>query len=669
MSTPTPQDGAAPASLDLEAIELAMSTVGGDSMQKVLGSIRPLIAEVRRLLAVDACTEFSHVLNEERTGCRCGFFDANRDLANLAAPLESPRPTTAPAVDLTKEIAAIRTYIAKSALYYLDEGKPKRKEAHEMAEWGLSRIQHYTRPAAPQEESRGEPGRQIVSCALLSMPKDPVKRAAMIHAMAGDRCPDCEANLLLWEGTHTSNLLGPTIIYRDWEAEEQAKDCQKCFGLGRVNFRNTSPTGAPEEAPSPAPAAQGPITEEEIERMAAMAVEDGIAIDRSMRQAPQSKPMEPAPARAFYPHKIYLDAGTRRWWLSGESDEQGPIEDRFQGYEIYGTRPAEAPKPAPMEVQVPDDNESLDPRYGKPHPMSIMKCPYISIEGTPYLVQSAVWEVIGQQHHSLMENHRIIRTIRASLRALCEGLKIENLEAALESTPENLKWLGQQIRERAEAGVRDMHTKEAKPIHEAPREWMVMGEHTPDGYWIVEEPPMGPNKIRVREVLRDEGASPESSTIPNPRVAAPPSPDLDMKAEMLNLGAAYGSNLILIHDLRKAAEQGMRAINQTQAAIAKGQAAWPYVGRLLGAAFRELEAQVTRAKDRPPSPETPAAISLLDGYALRHPDRPCPIVFSDPEDAWKYFHDQFEKDALVGPKEAWTVYPIYRSVLPPQEKA
>lgn len=123
---------------------------------------------------------------------------------------------------------------------------------------------------------------------------------------------------------------------------------------------------------------------------------------------------------------------------------------------LSATPSEKAPKPAPMEVQPRDpmdDNESLDPRYGTPHALHIMKPTSLDIDGQSYRVESAVWEKVGQQHHSLMENHRIIRAIRASLRALCEGLQIENVEAAVLSTPENLKWLGQQIRERAEAGA------------------------------------------------------------------------------------------------------------------------------------------------------------------------------------------------------------------------
>lgn len=53
---------------------------------------------------------------------------------------------------------------------------------------------------------------------------------------------------------------------------------------------------------------------------------------------------------------------------------------------------------------------------------------------------------------------------------------------------------------------------------------------------------------------------------------------------------------------------------------------------------------------------------VLDGYALRHAKAPCPIVFADPEDAWKYLHDQHSRGNLVGKKEEWEVYPLYRTV-------
>ena len=39
------------------------------------------------------------------------------------------------------------------------------------------------------------------------------------------------------------------------------------------------------------------------------------------------------------------------------------------------------------------------------------------------------------------------------------------------------------------------------PAPAEPREWIVMGINTDSGYWSVEGPPVGPNKIRVREVL------------------------------------------------------------------------------------------------------------------------------------------------------------------------
>ena len=56
-------------------------------------------------------------------------------------------------------------------------------------------------------------------------------------------------------------------------------------------------------------------------------------------------------------------------------------------------------------------------------------------------------------------------------------------------------------------------------------------------------------------------------------------------------------------------------------------------------------------------------IQVLEGYALRHINSPCPIVFADPEDAWKYLHDQYPKGSLVGKKEEWRVYPVYRREL------
>jgi hypothetical protein len=66
--------------------------------------------------------------------------------SNTAAP-PCPPPTAPAPVDLTKEIEAIRAYIGRSKLYYLEDGKKNREEILEMAQWGLSRIQHYTRPS------------------------------------------------------------------------------------------------------------------------------------------------------------------------------------------------------------------------------------------------------------------------------------------------------------------------------------------------------------------------------------------------------------------------------------------------------------------------------------------------------------------------------------------
>ena len=57
---------------------------------------------------------------------------------------------------MEKEIVAIRNYIASSALFYLEEGKKNRDEKHEMAQWGLSRIQARLRPTITPSPERQE---------------------------------------------------------------------------------------------------------------------------------------------------------------------------------------------------------------------------------------------------------------------------------------------------------------------------------------------------------------------------------------------------------------------------------------------------------------------------------------------------------------------------------
>jgi len=69
-----------------------------------------------------------------------------------------PRPSSSQPLalpDLTKEIEAVRSYIARSSNAYLAHSDEKKERVHEMAEWGLSRIEHYTRLASPSPESLG----------------------------------------------------------------------------------------------------------------------------------------------------------------------------------------------------------------------------------------------------------------------------------------------------------------------------------------------------------------------------------------------------------------------------------------------------------------------------------------------------------------------------------
>lgn len=66
-----------------------------------------------------------------------------------------------------------------------------------------------------------------------------------------------------------------------------------------------------------------------------------------------------------------------------------------------------------------DDGETLDPRYGKPHSVTIPKwdmhrAPWVEIGGMIYTVPSQVWEAMGQMLHHNIE-------LKKKLNALREG--------------------------------------------------------------------------------------------------------------------------------------------------------------------------------------------------------------------------------------------------------
>lgn len=71
----------------------------------------------------------------------------------------------------------------------------------------------------------------------------------------------------------------------------------------------------------------------------------------------------------------------------------------------------------------------------------------------------------------------------------------------------------------------------------------------------------------------------------------------EMKANLLQLGAAYGCLLIRVHDLRRAAETASATLKQTREAIKKGEGQWPYVDRMVAHSIHTLDTQIEKVKE------------------------------------------------------------------------
>lgn len=71
----------------------------------------------------------------------------------------------------------------------------------------------------------------------------------------------------------------------------------------------------------------------------------------------------------------------------------------------------------------------------------------------------------------------------------------------------------------------------------------------------------------------------------------------EMKANLLQLGAAYGSLLIRVHDLRRAAEGASVTLKQVRQAIKKGEMNWPYIDRAVAHAEHTLDTQIEKMKE------------------------------------------------------------------------
>lgn len=92
-----------------------------------------------------------------------------------------------------------------------------------------------------------------------------------------------------------------------------------------------------------------------------------------------------------------------------------------------------------------DDGETLDPRYGAAHAISMNRCPQVVLDGLAHPVPTPVWEAVGQLMHSDIELKRKIKMLRAQAtavaalspaRPLFDGADIYVLNRLAEARPD-----------------------------------------------------------------------------------------------------------------------------------------------------------------------------------------------------------------------------------------